>query len=95
MLPSPAELLQNLKTALSQTPLASSAACIPSLPTLDDAQLQIMLHSVLQKCQLVPRAEFDAQTAVLLATRTRMEQLEQKIAQLEAEKTPPSLADGH
>lgn len=86
MLPSPAELLQDIKAALDKSPLGAGAAFIPPLPRLDDAHLQVIVQSLLQKCQLVPRAEFDAQTAVLLATRTRMEQLEQKIAQFEAQK---------
>lgn len=39
--------------------------------------------SVISKLELVTREEFDAQQAVLLRTRERLEQLEKRVAELE------------
>lgn len=39
--------------------------------------------SVVSKLELVTREEFDAQQAVLLRTRERLEQLEKQVAELE------------
>ena len=41
------------------------------------------LHSVLGKMNLVSREEFDVQAAVLLKTRAKLEQLLQRLAELE------------
>ncbi|MFW5825869.1 MAG: accessory factor UbiK family protein [Marinobacter sp.] len=40
--------------------------------------------SVISKLELVTREEFDAQQAVLLHTREKLEQLEKRVAELEA-----------
>lgn len=47
------------------------------------SQLNAILESGLKKLNLVTREEFDAQQAVLLRTRTKLEALEQKIDDLE------------
>ena len=47
------------------------------------SQLKAVIESGLKKLNLVTREEFDAQQAVLLRTRTKLEALEQKIDELE------------
>lgn len=51
-------------------------------------ELQAIIASVLRKMQMVSRDEFDAQTAVLLRTRQKLEQLEKQVAELEALELP-------
>lgn len=46
-------------------------------------QLKQALQAALSKLDLVTRDEFDAQTAVLLRTRERLEAMEKQIAELE------------
>lgn len=45
--------------------------------------------SVISKLELVTREEFDAQQAVLLRTREKLEQLEKRVAELEAKAGQP------
>lgn len=45
-----------------------------------------------QKMDLVTREEFDIQTQVLARTRTKLEALEQRVNELEAQLVPPSQA---
>jgi ubiquinone biosynthesis accessory factor UbiK len=52
---------------------------------LSQSQLRSLLDSALRKCHLVTREEFDAQQAVLLRTREKLEQLEQAVKELTAE----------
>ena len=47
------------------------------------AQLKIMVGSVIAKLDLVSREEFDAQQAVLMHTREKLELLEQRFEALE------------
>lgn len=56
----------------------------PALPNLDQGLLRHWVEAAVQKCQLVSREEFDAQTEVLLRTRLKVEALEAQLAQLEA-----------
>ncbi len=51
---------------------------------LSQPQLKQMLEGALRKAQLVTREEFDAQQAVLLRTREKVEQLERQVSALEA-----------
>ena len=51
-------------------------------------ELQAIIASVLRRMQIVSRDEFDAQTAVLLRTRQKLEQLEKQVAELEALQLP-------
>lgn len=46
-------------------------------------QVKAMVEAGLRKCNLVSREEFDAQRAVLLRTREKLEALEKKIEALE------------
>lgn len=47
-------------------------------------QMRQMLQSALSRMDLVTREEFDAQQAVLLRTREKVDALEQKLAELES-----------
>ena len=60
---------------------------------LNSQQLQTFLQSALRKCDLVTREEFDAQAAVLLRTREKLEALEKQIDALESNtnKTAPGM----
>lgn len=70
------ELAQRLSQELQQAlPLLNSL--IPK------RELHITLQSVLARLDLVTREEFDAQTAVLLRTRTKLEALERRCAEIE------------
>jgi ubiquinone biosynthesis accessory factor UbiK len=46
--------------------------------------IKSMLTSGLSRLDVVPRADFDAQAAVLARTREKLEQLEARVASLEA-----------
>lgn len=48
-----------------------------------------LLEGGLQKMNLVTREEFDIQSAVLLRTREKLEALEKRLAELEAQQTTP------
>ncbi len=49
-----------------------------------EAQLKVLLQSAFGKLDLVSRDEFDSQMVVLARTRSRLETLEAKVAELEA-----------
>lgn len=55
-----------------------------------EAQLKALLQSAFSKLDLVSRDEFDSQMTVLARTRTRLESLEAKVAELEARLNPPA-----
>ena len=55
-----------------------------------EAQLKALLQSAFGKLDLVSREEFDSQMAVLARTRSRLEALEAKLAELEARQNPPA-----
>jgi ubiquinone biosynthesis accessory factor UbiK len=50
---------------------------------LSQSQLRSLLESVVRKLQLVTREEFDAQQAVLLRTRLKLEELEKEVVALQ------------
>ena len=56
-----------------------------------EAQIKAIIESGLRKLNLVTREEFDAQQAVLLRTREKLESLEKQIAEMQANATsqPP------
>lgn len=56
----------------------------PPLPSFDQGLLRHWVEAAVQKCQLVSREEFDAQTEVLLRTRLKVEALEAQLAQMES-----------
>ena len=49
-----------------------------------ERNMKAMLSQGFSKLDLVTREEFDTQTQVLVRTRTRLEELEQRVAQLES-----------
>jgi BMFP domain-containing protein YqiC len=55
-----------------------------------EAQFKALLQSAFGKLDLVSREEFDSQMAVLARTRARLEALEAKLAELEAQQKPPA-----
>jgi ubiquinone biosynthesis accessory factor UbiK len=61
-----------------------SALPKPPLPQFDQGLLRQWVDAAVQKCHLVSREEFDAQTEVLLRTRLKVEALEAQLAQLES-----------
>ena len=51
-----------------------------------EANVRAVLQSSLAKLNLVTREEFDVQTALLERTRERLEQLQKRLDELEAER---------
>lgn len=86
----PLDQLDNLAKRLSSLvpePLQATQQDIES-------NLRSGLESGLRKMNLVTREEFDVQTAVLLRTREKLEQLEKRLAELEAANDRSTLSDG-
>ncbi len=69
----------------------------PDLPGQQELQSQVrsMLQGTFAKLDLVTRDEFEAQQAVLMRTREKLEQLEQRLAALEpsVENSAPAATD--
>lgn len=64
-------------------------ALIANTPAADmEKNLRALLQGALTKMDLVTREEFDVQTQVLLQARNKLEQLEKKLAELEARTSP-------
>ena len=55
-----------------------------------EKKIRQVLQSQLGKLDLVSREEFDSQMTVLARTRSRLENLEAKVAELEARLNPPA-----
>lgn len=55
-----------------------------------EVQFKSLLQSAFSKLDLVSRDEFDSQMTVLTRTRARLEALEAKVAELEAQQKPPA-----
>lgn len=49
-----------------------------------EKNVKALLHSGLQRLDLVPREEFDIQATVLARSREKLEALEQRVSELEA-----------
>ena len=63
---------------------------IENSPAKDiEKNIKAMLSSNLARLDLVPRAEFDLQSQVLLKTREKLEALEKRVAEFEARFPPP------
>ncbi len=61
------------------------AELVAKSPAKDiERNVKAMMASAFTKIDLVPREEFDIQLKVLARTRERLEQLEQRVADLEA-----------
>ncbi len=54
-----------------------------------EKNVKAILQGGLSRLDLVTRAEFETQTAVLLKTREKLELLEARVAELEAKAPPP------
>lgn len=67
------ELSAALKAMLARSPAADL-----------EKNIRALLRANFAKLDLVTREEFDAQSTVLARTRTRLEQLEQRLAEMEA-----------
>mgnify|MGYP002735435150 CR=1 FL=1 len=80
MLP-PKSLLNSLSSHAER--LLSSESLLPRAEI--EAQLKALLQSSFSQLDLVSREEFDSQMVVLARTRARLEALEQKVAELEAQ----------
>ena len=67
---------------------ASLAGALPTgvgqLQADFERTLRAVLSSALARMNLVTREEFDVQSAVLVRTRTKVDELERKVASLEA-----------
>lgn len=69
---------------LARSLLNDLKAAIPTATTdLPEKELRALLEGVLRKMNLVSREEFDAQQAVLLRTREKLEALEKQLDELE------------
>jgi BMFP domain-containing protein YqiC len=63
---------------------------IEASPAKDiEKNVKVLLQGGLARLDLVTRAEFDTQAAVLLKTREKLERLEARVAELEA-RIPPA-----
>ena len=80
-------MISQLAQRLSQE-LQDALTMISSL--LPKRELHIALQSALGKLNLVTREEFDAQTAVLQRTRSKLEALEARCAEMEEKLEQPT-----
>jgi BMFP domain-containing protein YqiC len=63
---------------------------IEASPAKDlEKNVKALLASGLAKLDVVPRAEFDVQAKVLARTREKLDELERKVAELEAKRASP------
>lgn len=76
---------QKLIEGLSEqfTQLMAGKAQLPGEEMMKE-QVSAILQGTFNRLDLVTRDEFDAQKAVLMRTREKVEQLEQAVAELEA-----------
>lgn len=75
-------LLTDLQQRVSDLLRASPAADI-------ERNVKALLGQTFQRMDLVTREEFDVQQLVLLRSREKLEALEKRLAQLEAEQRSP------
>ena len=74
---------------LARNLLNDLKAAIPTTTAdLPERELRSLLERALRSMNLVSREEFDAQQAVLLRTRAKLEVLETQMAELEAQSEP-------
>lgn len=67
---------------------------IESSPARDiEKNVKALLQSGLQRLELVTREEFEIQAQVLLRSREKLEMLEKRVAELEAQRAGGSHAD--
>lgn len=73
------ELGRRLQALAAQTPVADL-----------EKNARALLSGALSRLDLVTREEFDAQARLLARTRAQVEQLEARVAALEARAAPPA-----
>jgi BMFP domain-containing protein YqiC len=83
MQPFNARTLEELAARIGKAVQASPAADI-------EKNVRAMLQGGLARLDLVTREEFDTQARVLARTREKLEQLEARVAELEARFVPPA-----
>ncbi len=71
------EISSKIKELMKTSPLADV-----------DKNIHALLKSIFTKMELVTREEFDVQAEALRHTRQKLEQLEAKLSQLEAQQKP-------
>jgi hypothetical protein len=74
-----ASLLNELQSKIGQLMQQSPAADL-------EKNLKALMNQGFAKLDLLTREEFDVQTEVLARTRAKLEQLEARVAELEAQK---------
>jgi BMFP domain-containing protein YqiC len=74
-----ASLLNELQSKIGQLMQQSPAADL-------EKNLKALMRQGFAKLDLLTREEFDVQTEVLARTRAKLEQLEARVAELEAQK---------
>ena len=80
-----------LNEKLFQEVSAKLSELIANSPARDlEKNARALLTGLFSRLELVTREEFDVQSEVLRRTREKLEQLEAKVAELEARQTPPS-----
>jgi ubiquinone biosynthesis accessory factor UbiK len=77
------ELLEQIQRRIAEILAQSPARDL-------EANLKAMASGFFARLDLVTREEFDVQRAVLLRTREKLEQLEARLAQLEAQAAEPT-----
>lgn len=77
------KLFQDLSAKLSDLIAGSPARDL-------EKNARALLTGFFSRLELVTREEFDVQSEVLRRTREKLEQLEAKVAELEAHRAPPS-----
>jgi BMFP domain-containing protein YqiC len=83
-----------LFSQLSQTLFNELRQAVPSsVSDLPEQEFRALIESLLRKMNLVSRDEFDAQQAVLQRTRSKLEALEQELAQLQESLAQDKNAD--
>jgi BMFP domain-containing protein YqiC len=83
MQPFNAQTLEELAARIGKAIQSSPAADI-------EKNVKAMLQGGLARLDLVTREEFDTQARVLARTREKLEQLEGRVAELEARFLPPA-----
>jgi len=70
---------------------AKIGKAVEASPAKDiEKNVKALLQGGLARLDVVTRAEFETQTAVLLKTREKLERLEARVAELEARAGPPA-----
>ena len=81
----------NFQSKMLDDLAARIGAAVAASPAKDiEKNVKAMLHGSLARLDVVSREEFDTQAAVLAKTREKLEQLEARVAQMDARRDPPA-----